>query len=77
MGEIKMDFYDVIHARRSRRGYLPDPISDETLKKIADAVVHAPTACNFQPYKVLVIRKAELLAEICKIYERPWLAEAP
>ena len=74
---MKMDFYDVVHARRSRRGYLPDPIPDEALKNIADAVACAPTACNFQPVKVLVIRQAELLAEICKIYDRPWLAEAP
>ena len=72
-----MDFYDVIHARRSRRGYRPDAIPEEALKHIADAVKHAPSACNRQPCKVILVKNAALREKICQLYNRPWLKEAP
>ena len=72
-----MDFYEVIHTRRSRRSYRPDPVPEDSLKRIADAVAHAPSACNRQPVKVLIVRNAELREKICSIYGRAFLKEAP
>ena len=46
-----MDFYDVIKKRRSIRSYKSDPVPEKALKRIAEAVHLAPSACNMQPWK--------------------------
>jgi len=72
-----MDFYEVLNVRRSIRAYKPDPVPEESLRRIAEAVRSAPTACNRQSYKLLLIRDAAKRAEICKAYSGAFLAQAP
>lgn len=36
------DFYDVIHARRSTRDFLNEPIGDEVIERIISAGMQAP-----------------------------------
>lgn len=72
-----MEFYDVIKARRSIRGYKPDAIPADALNRIGEAVNLSPSACNLQPWSFRIILNAELRAKICSVYTRPWLAEAP
>ena len=72
-----MDFYDVIRKRRSIRNYQPTPIPQEALDRISEAVQLAPTACNFQPFKLLFIESAPVKKIVCDCYPRAWLAEAP
>ena len=52
-----MDFYDVIEARRSVRGYLDKNVPDEAIAKISRAVQLAPTACNRQPFRLFLFPK--------------------
>jgi len=57
-----MEFYDLIRSRESVRNYDPDrPVSKEILERILDAGRLAPSACNIQPYKFLVISSSEKL----------------
>ncbi len=72
-----MEFYDVLKNRRSIRSYKSDPVPEEALSKIAEAVNLAPTACNRQPFRLLLVRNAELRAEIASVYPQKWLKEAP
>ncbi len=72
-----MDFYEVVKARRSFRGYQDRAIPREALARIAEAVQLAPTACNRQPFRLLLISNPELRAKICSIYSAPWLKQAP
>lgn len=72
-----MDFYRVIRKRRSIRGYKSNPIPKAALKRIAEAVQLAPSACNLQPWKIRIVTNPELRAKICAHYPAPWLAEAP
>ena len=72
-----MEFYDVVKARRSIRGYKNDPVPEDALKRIAEAVSLAPTACNIQPWSFRVVVNPALLKKICAVYSAPWLAEAP
>jgi nitroreductase len=72
-----MEFYDVVKARRSIRGYKSDPIPEDALKRIAEAVSLAPSACNIQPWSFRLVLNAELRKKICAVYASPWLAEAP
>lgn len=72
-----MDFYEVLNARRSIRAYKPDAVPEASLQRIAEAVRTAPTACNRQSYKLLLIRDAAKRAEVCKAYSGAFLAQAP
>lgn len=44
--EFDLDFYDVVRTRRSVRSYRPDPISDDVLDQVLEAVRIAPSASN-------------------------------
>lgn len=59
-----MNVMDAIRARRSIRKYLPDPVSEEALATVLEAAQLAPTACNNQPFKIIVVRDAELLQKL-------------
>ena len=72
-----MEFYKTISERRSIRNYSNRPVPEDSLKRIAEAVTLAPTACNRQPFKILAVRNAELRAAICAACPRRFLPEAP
>lgn len=72
-----MEFYDVVKARRSIRGYKSDPVPEDALKKIAEAVSLSPSACNIQPWSFRIVVNPVLRRKICAVYTAPWLAEAP
>ncbi len=72
-----MDFYDVIATRRSIRGYKPDAIPDAALRRIGEAINLAPSACNRQPWKFLIVLNPEIRSRIGEVYRQPWLKEAP
>ena len=56
------DFLELAKSRYSVRRYKADPVPDEILAKILDAGHLAPTACNYQPQRIWVIRDAALRA---------------
>ena len=60
-----MEFYEVLKTRRSIRSYKPDAVSDQQLQKLAEAVNLAPTACNKQPFKLLLVRDPAMRKTIC------------
>ncbi len=61
-----MAFLDLARARYSTRSYLPRPVSSEDLAAILEAGRVAPTACNNQPQRLLVIRDESGLAKLAK-----------
>lgn len=50
-----MTVTEAMQARRSIRGYLPRPISKETLDDLFVAAQRAPSNCNVQPWQVHVV----------------------
>ncbi len=50
-----MDFLDLAHSRFSVLEYEKRPVEHEKIAKIIEAALAAPTACNNQPQKILVI----------------------
>jgi nitroreductase len=50
--------------RQSVRRYKSDPVSDEDLRLILDAARRAPTCMNQQPWKFLVVRDKEKIAQM-------------
>ncbi|MBQ9338040.1 MAG: nitroreductase family protein [Lentisphaeria bacterium] len=72
-----MEFYEVLKTRRSIRGYKPDAVPENVLNRLAEAVNQAPTACNRQPFKLLLVRDAAMRKTICANCKFEFLAEAP
>ena len=72
-----MEFYEVLKTRRSIRAYKADAVTDQQLQKLAEAVNLAPTACNKQPFKLLLVRDPEIRKTICANCRFGFLAEAP
>lgn len=73
-----MEFYDVVRARRSIRGFKPDLIPQPVLDRIFEAVRIAPSACNLQPWKFLLLQVPAQRAIASEVYSRgAWLREAP
>jgi nitroreductase len=48
-------FDQITRNRRSVRGFLPTPVSDQTMQRIFTAAAHAPSNCNTQPWQAYVI----------------------
>ena len=64
-----MRFLELAKARYSVRKFKKDMIEDAKLNSILEAGRVAPTACNFQPQKIYVVKSEEnrkKLAEVCR-----------
>ena len=72
-----MKFIALAEKRVSIRSYKPVPVSDEQLNEVLEAGRLAPTACNLQPFQLVVVRQKENLAALAAGYPAPWFAEAP
>jgi nitroreductase len=72
-----MEFEDLIRARYSVRAYRPEPVEEAKLARVLEAARLAPTACNRQPFRILVIPTAGREADLARIYPRPWFVQAP
>lgn len=56
------EFDAVLRARRSVRGYLPDPVPEAVLGEVFALAAWAPSNCNVQPWQVHVLSGARLRA---------------
>jgi nitroreductase len=72
-----MDFVALARARYSCRAYLPDPIADEKLGRVLEAMRLAPTACNRQPFCAYVLRTSQHRDALRRCYHHDWLVSAP
>ena len=50
-----MDLVEAIKARKSIRGYKPDPVPKNVLEEILGIAVHAPSSMNTQPWEFTII----------------------
>lgn len=59
-----MDFSELIKKRQSDRRYAPRPVAREHILKCLEAARLAPSACNSQPWKFIVVDEPEKLKEM-------------
>ena len=50
-----MNFFDLVSKRQSDRGYLDKKVDRELIEKIIEGARLAPSACNAQPWKFIVV----------------------
>lgn len=73
-----MEYSELIRQRESIRNYDPErPVDRKILERILDAGRMAPSACNLQPWKFLVISSPGMLEKIGQCYAREWFHNAP
>jgi nitroreductase len=61
-----MDLFDAINGRRSIRKYKSDPVPEDTLRKVMEAVRWAPSWANTQCWEVVVVKDPKVKSEILK-----------
>jgi nitroreductase len=63
-----MEAWDAIRARRNVRSYLPDPIPDTDLDRIAEAGWRAPSARNQQHWDFVIVTDRDQLHELSTVW---------
>ena len=66
------ELFDIMFSTRSMRRLKTDPILDETLYRILDAGIRAPSGGNTQHWRFLVVKDAEVKRKVQKIYQKGW-----
>jgi nitroreductase len=60
------DILNLIISRQSDRKYSAEPVEKEKLERIIEAGRMAPSACNAQPWKFIVVTDPDLVAKIAE-----------
>lgn len=76
-----MEFIDLVKLRQSDRKYINKPVARELILSCLEAARLAPSACNSQPWKFVVVDSPEFLPEIANAAAgmgmNKWAKEAP
>lgn len=59
-----MDFEKIINERFSVRNFKPEHLPQSVTDKILQAAIKAPTGCNYQPQRILVINTDESITKL-------------
>ena len=73
----KTAFLDLAEKRRSVRAYKPDEVPEEMLQTVLEAGRLAPSACNKQPWRFIVVRSETVRRALGAAYAREWFWKAP
>jgi len=77
-----MDLMEAIKGRRSVRKYKPDPVSEEAIRKVIEAVRWSPSWANTQCWELILVRNPNVKSELANTLSatnpaRSAIAEAP
>lgn len=64
-----MSFLDLAKKRCTTRSFIEQPIEEDKLNYILEAGRVAPTACNKQPQRIIVVQKPENIKKVQKAYK--------
>ena len=73
----KTPFLDLAEKRCSVRAYKPDSVPEELLQQVLEAGRLAPSACNKQPWRFIVVRSETGRRALGAAYAREWFWKAP
>jgi nitroreductase len=69
-----MDFLEIVKLRQSTRSYDPvRPVEQEKLDRCIEALRLAPSACNAQPWKIIIVDNPELKNKVADAAAEKWL----
>ncbi len=70
-------FLNLAKARYSVRSYLEKPIEEDKLQYILECGRIAPSAANYQPWHIIVVKDPAMRKKLGETYPRNWLLQAP
>ncbi|MDR2927236.1 MAG: nitroreductase family protein [Cytophagaceae bacterium] len=72
-----MDLLNIIKQRKSERNFSSKKIERSLMLELLEAGRLAPSACNYQPWRFVVVDEPSALRKICEAYPRNWFAAVP
>jgi nitroreductase len=60
-------FLELLEKRQSVRGYIDKPVEKEKLMRCIEAARLAPSACNSQPWKFIIVEDKEIKNELANL----------
>ena len=73
-----MTVLEAIKLRRSVRAYASRGIPDDIMQRMRDALRWAPSACNIQPWRFILVTDEQLRRNVAHAAcEQMWMADAP
>ena len=72
-----MNMLELSGARFSARKYTNETVSKQDLDYILECVRLAPSACNRQPWKFILVKSEEAKTKLRECYNRDWFTTAP
>ena len=72
-----MDFIELCKRRFSARKFTAEAVSPDDLQYVLEAVRLAPSACNRQPWKFVVVKSEKMKSLLQQTYNREWFTTAP
>ncbi len=73
----KTSFQELAETRRSVRAYKPDAVPEELVQQVLETGRLAPSACNKQPWRFIVVRSETTRRALGAAYAREWFWKAP
>jgi len=68
----KIDLREAMSTLRAVRRLKPDTIPEDVLERVLEAASWAPTGGNAQPWRVVVVRNRDKMAELGRLYSKNW-----
>lgn len=80
--EIVISKYEILNeilmSRRSVRHYKDTPVSNDDILKILSSVKYAPSAGNYQPWEMIVVKDNQMRQDIVNAaHNQEWMIQAP
>ena len=73
-----MEVLDAIKTRRSVRSYSPRPLPPDVFGRMRQALLYAPSACNYQPWRFVLVSDPDLRRKVAEAAnDQLWMAQAP
>ncbi|MFC4563417.1 nitroreductase [Nocardiopsis mangrovi] len=69
MSSSARSFTDIVRARRSVRGFVPDPVPAADIRAVLEDAQRAPSNCNTQPWQVHIVSGARRDALSARLLE--------
>ena len=66
-----MNFFELVEKRESVRGYIDKKVEREKIEKIIQTARIAPSACNAQPWKFVVVDDEEIVKDLANKLHDP------
>ncbi|OGD53389.1 hypothetical protein A3K80_05385 [Candidatus Bathyarchaeota archaeon RBG_13_38_9] len=73
-----MDVLEAIQKRRSIRKFKTTPLTSEQINNLLEAARLAPSGCNVQPWRFIIVKDTQLKTKLCEAsFDQQFIKDAP